>query len=124
MPPITVIPTCADLHRFTIQGPPQREPFVLGYIGSVGTWYLLDEMLECFRQAQAEEPRARLLVVNRGEQDLIRSKAGSLGIGPEALEIVAADHQGMPRQIAPDERRNGPNQAGIFQDRQRPHQAC
>src|SRR3954454_2540362 len=40
--PITVIPTCRDLDRFTIGRPPQHEPFVLGYVGSVGTWYLLD----------------------------------------------------------------------------------
>jgi glycosyltransferase involved in cell wall biosynthesis len=99
-PPITVIPTCADLDRFTIQGPPQRDPFVLGYVGSVGTWYLLDEMLECFRLLQAKEPDARLLIVNRGEQELIRSRAAAIGVVPDAMEIIAADHRDMPRHIA------------------------
>lgn len=99
-PPISVIPTCADLHRFTIQGPPQREPFVLGYVGSVGTWYLLDEMLECFRLLQGEQPDARLLIVNRGEQERIRQRAEALGIQPSAFEITEAEHRDMPRQIA------------------------
>jgi glycosyltransferase involved in cell wall biosynthesis len=100
MPPITVIPTCADLDRFTLQGPPPREPFVLGYVGSVGTWYLLDEMLQCFRQLQVQEPGARLLIVNRGEQAMIRERAAAAGIVPAAIEITAADHADMPRQIA------------------------
>jgi len=43
MPPFTVIPTCADLGRFKPADTPLREdPFVLGYVGTVGTWYLFD----------------------------------------------------------------------------------
>lgn len=99
-PPISVIPTCADLDLFAIQGPPQTEPFVLGYVGSVGTWYLLDEMLACFRLLQAEVPDARLLVVNRGEQVRIRQRAKALGVPISAMEITEAQHRDMPRQIA------------------------
>src|SRR4249919_29424 len=93
--PISVIPTCADLDRFTIQGPPQREPFTLGYVGSVGTWYLLDEMLQCFRLVQKMRPDARLLIVNRAEQAMIRERANALGIGPSAMEIVASEHRNV-----------------------------
>jgi glycosyltransferase involved in cell wall biosynthesis len=99
-PPISVIPTCADLDRFMVQGPPRHEPFVLGYAGGVGTWYLLDEMLECFRLLRRELPDARLLVVNRNEHELVRSRANASGIEREAIEIIAADHQDMPVQIA------------------------
>jgi glycosyltransferase involved in cell wall biosynthesis len=99
-PPISVIPTCADLDRFTIQGPPQSKPFVLGYVGSVGTWYLLDEMLRCFREAQAIEPDALLLIVNRSEQQLIRERAEGFGINSSSLEIAAAEHRDVPALIA------------------------
>jgi glycosyltransferase involved in cell wall biosynthesis len=99
-PPISVIPTCADLDRFTIQGPPAGDPFVLGYIGSVGTWYLLDEMLRCFRYLAEERPDARLLFVNRHEEQLIRSRAEALGIDQQVLEVTSADHRDMPRQLA------------------------
>ena len=98
-PPISVIPTCADLNRFTVQGPPATSPFVLGYIGSVGTWYLLDEMLQCFRQVQHLEPNSQLLIVNRGEQELIRNRAVALGIDLSRVEIAAAEHHDMPRMI-------------------------
>jgi glycosyltransferase involved in cell wall biosynthesis len=98
-PPISVIPTCADLERFTIQGPSRDGPFVLGYVGSVGTWYLLDEMLKCFREVQAVLPDARLLIVNRSEQALIQERSRALGIDLATIEIVAEEHRDMPAQI-------------------------
>jgi glycosyltransferase involved in cell wall biosynthesis len=100
VPPIAVIPTCADLDRFTIQGSPPGRAFTLGYVGSLGTWYLLDEMLQFFRRLREQEPTARLLVVNRGEQERVRAGAASAGIDPEAIEIIAAEHADMPGHIA------------------------
>ena len=100
MPPITVIPTCADLDRFRIQRPLQTDPFVLGYVGSVGTWYLLDEMLRCFVLLREQVPQARLLIVNRGEHPLIAARAAAHGIAPEELELVAASHDEVPALIA------------------------
>jgi glycosyltransferase involved in cell wall biosynthesis len=100
MPPITVIPTCADLDRFRIQRPLQTDPFVLGYVGSVGTWYLLDEMLRCFVLLREQVPQARLLIVNRGEHPLIAARAAGHGIAASELELVAASHDEVPALIA------------------------
>jgi glycosyltransferase involved in cell wall biosynthesis len=100
MPPITVIPTCADLDRFRIQRPLQTDPFVLGYVGSVGTWYLLHEMLRCFVLLREQVPGARLLIVNRGDHPLIAARAAAHGIAPEELELVAASHDEVPALIA------------------------
>jgi glycosyltransferase involved in cell wall biosynthesis len=100
MPPISVIPTCANLDRFRIFGPPQRDPFVLGYVGAVGTWYLLDEMLRCFLIVREGEPSARLLMVNRNEQQMIRERAAAHGIGMDEIELVSANHADVPREIA------------------------
>jgi glycosyltransferase involved in cell wall biosynthesis len=99
MPPISVIPTCADLDRFNVQGAPPSGPFTLGYLGSVGTWYLLDEMLRFFLLLRRELADARLLVVNRNEQQLIGERAAQLGIEPGSLEIVAAEHRDVPALI-------------------------
>jgi glycosyltransferase involved in cell wall biosynthesis len=99
-PPISVIPTCADLDRFAIQRPPQREPFVLGYVGSVGTWYLLDEMLRFFTVLRAQVPGARLLFVNRDGHEQIRARAAAHGITPSELELCAATHGEMPGMIS------------------------
>lgn len=99
VPPIAVIPTCADLDRFNIQRPPSVGAFTLGYVGSLGTWYLIAEMLQFFRRLRELEPAARLLVVNRNEHDLILDCARELGIALSAVEIVSADHRQMPSLI-------------------------
>lgn len=97
--PVTVIPTCADLDRFALREGGRPQGFTLGYVGSIGTWYLFDEVLECFRLVREKRPGARLLVVNRGEQELVRESAARLGIPEDALEITAADHAQVPTMI-------------------------
>lgn len=97
--PITVIPTCADLDRFTIGEEARPQPFTLGYLGSIGTWYLFDEVLACFAVLREKRPDARLLVINRNEQDLVRERAAAFAIPAEAIEITAADHARVPEQV-------------------------
>ena len=58
IPPITVIPTCADLARFCPQGVDQKRPFTFGYVGSVGTWYLFKETLELFKALARRRPHS------------------------------------------------------------------
>ena len=91
-PLITVIPTCADLDRFTIQRPPQRDPFVLGYVGSVGAWYLLDGMLRTFILLRQERPDARLLMVNRSDPNAIEERLAAFGIAAEFAEVASSTH--------------------------------
>lgn len=98
-PPIAVIPTCADLQRFSVRGALPQEPLVLGYAGSVGTWYLLDEALRCFHFFAEEAPNSRLLVVNRNEQELIWQRVKALEIDPTVVTVVGAEHQEMPALI-------------------------
>lgn len=98
--PVSVIPTCADLDRFRIQGPLQCDPFVLGYIGSVGTWYLLDEMLQSFVILRGIQPNSRLLIANQAEHDWINERVGAHGIAEGEFELVAAPPAEMPAVIA------------------------
>ncbi len=98
--PITVIPTCADLDRFSnVAGAVKVKPFTIGYVGSIGTWYLFDEVLACFRLIRERRPDARMLVVNRGEQALVRSSMAAAGIPESAVEITAAEHAEVPAMI-------------------------
>ena len=99
-PPISVIPTCADLDRFAIQGPPQRQPFVLGYVGTVGTWYLLDDMLRFFAHLVAVRADSRLSIVNRNEQPQIAERIRHHAIDPAAVEMRGAEHRDVPGLVA------------------------
>ncbi len=100
VPPITVIPTCADLERFRPRPADPDRPFTFGYVGSVGTWYLFDETLALFNVLRRRRPDARLLVVNRHEHEAIRAAAGRAGILEDRLELLAAEHAQVPEQIA------------------------
>ena len=101
MQPITVIPTCADLTRFK---PMPREvvgrDFVLGYVGTVGTWYLFDEVAACFAQLLLMKPEAKFLILNRGEHAYIRSRLAAAGVPDAAVEIITATHAEVPSEMA------------------------
>ncbi len=75
-PSIHVIPCCVDLDRFdparttTLQQEALRkelgvkpDEFVLLYLGSLGTWYLVNEMLDFFTQVKKLRQNARFLFV-------------------------------------------------------------
>lgn len=101
MPPSTVIPTCADLKRFK----PTRqklahEPFVLGYVGSAGTWYLFEEVAACFKELKLMRPDARLLVINRLDHSYIQQQLKNAGIPDDAVDVTASSHADVPQQMA------------------------
>lgn len=107
MPPVTVIPTCADLTRFApIQGA-RTGGFVLGYVGSAGTWYEFDAVVACFAQLRQQRPDSRFLIINHNAHDYIRERLTIGGIPGDAVELRAATHAEIPLQMA---RMN----AGIF----------
>lgn len=99
VPPITVIPTCADLDRFTPRVGAAPARFTLGFVGSAGTWNQFSEVLSFFKAVRARRPDARLLVVNRGEHDLIRKAVTDCSLDNNTVEITAADHFQVPDLI-------------------------
>lgn len=101
LPPFTVIPTCADLTRFTPMSSKREDTgFVLGYVGSAGTWYLFDEVVACFSQLLKLQPDARFLIVNRGEHTYILDRLTAAGVPSIAFELTTSTHAEVPRQIA------------------------
>jgi glycosyltransferase involved in cell wall biosynthesis len=73
---------------------------VLGYVGSVGTWYLFDEVVTAFRQLRELRPDARLLVINRNDHAYVRDRLQAGGVPLEAVEIRGATHAEVPAQMA------------------------
>ena len=70
-PKVTVIPTCADLSRYR---PPAIAPSVddgpvVVYSGSIGTWYMLDEMFAFVEVARERFPRAAFLLLTRNRTE-------------------------------------------------------
>lgn len=98
MPRFEHITTCADLELFrpglpgSAPGPADR-PFTLGYVGSVGVWYMFDETLRCFQVLQQQLPNARMHIINLGGHDYIRERIAALKIDPETILVEEADHK-------------------------------
>lgn len=100
MPRFECITTCADLELFRpslADSEPRSadRPFTLGYVGSVGVWYLFDETLRCFELLREKLPSARLHVINRGGHDYIRQRIAALELDSTAFKIEEADHAGV-----------------------------
>lgn len=101
MPPVTVIPTCADLARFKpLPHEEKRHSFVLGYVGTVGTWYLFEEVAACFAKLLNYLPDARFLIVNRGEHEYIIECLANAGIPETVVELISSTHADVPRLMA------------------------
>jgi glycosyltransferase involved in cell wall biosynthesis len=100
LPPITVIPTCADLDRFKPGQEAGDGIFRLGYVGSVGLGQLFEHVLQFFSSVKNRKPDAQLLVLNRGEHDVIKAAVAKVGLDPACVEVRAADHGDIQHHIA------------------------
>jgi glycosyltransferase involved in cell wall biosynthesis len=101
--PVTVIPCCVDVRRFdAVEVPAEARDGeggrTLVYAGSVGTWYLLEEMLEFFAVARARDPRLRFLILNRGEHEAIRHAVASRAL--DGVTVAAAAPAEIPAHLA------------------------
>ena len=108
---ISVIPCCVDFGHFPLASPSARamgrarlglgaEDSVVVYLGSLGSWYMLDEMLDFFGVYATMNPKARLLFITQDETDLIERAAAARGIGLDRLFIHAASREDVPRFLA------------------------
>lgn len=107
--PITVIPCCVDVNLFDPKaissekasefrkklGIETDEP-VLTYLGSIGTWYLLEEMLHFFRGYLKVFPKGKFLFITQDEPSSIMKKAKKSGITDGRVLVVAAGRSEVP----------------------------
>lgn len=84
--PIKVIPCCTDLEHFK-KVDRSNDNVNLGYIGSLGTWYLLDEMLSFFKVYQQAFPTAKFHFLTKDDPNLIIEKANQQQINIDLLII-------------------------------------
>lgn len=106
--PVVVIPTCADLDRFTPRG---REPLpeadlrrelalegaiVVGYVGTLSNWYLRAETLSYLGWICRRNVRVKVLMVTREDHDRLRADASRAGIPAGRLVLTRAGFDDMP----------------------------
>jgi glycosyltransferase involved in cell wall biosynthesis len=108
---IDVIPCCADLDLFAAASvsPLVKEQlrrkagisadsFVLSYLGSVGTWYMLPEMLRLFKILLEKRSNAVFLMITPDSPELILREAKRIipEVAPAKLIILKAGRKDVP----------------------------
>ena len=110
-PPITVIPCCVDFDTFRGVTPEDRlaareefgiapESRVAVYLGSFGSWYMVEEMLAFFRVQLERDPGAIFLVISREPADEILATAAANGVPKDRLVVRSACRADVPKLAA------------------------
>lgn len=89
VPPYSVIPTCTNLDLFS-PADKSGSCFTLGYIGSVGSWYMFDQVAFAVSRLFAIRSDSRFLIINKGGHEFIRDKLTDAGVDMERVDIVEA----------------------------------
>ncbi len=110
---IEVIPCCADLTKFDPDEIQEERrvalleqlkilptQFILGYVGSIGTWYMLDEMLQAFAVLLTKRPDAVFLIVSGDQHDFILEQADKIGVPRSSIRIQSATHKDVSAYIS------------------------
>lgn len=99
--PIEVIPCCVDLEIFhRTKTDLSDKNFILSYIGSIGTWYMLEEMLDFFKILKKQIPQSRFLFVTMEPEELIYVKSRERNIDDSSIIVKSAERHDVPGYIA------------------------
>lgn len=106
---ITVIPCCADMahfdyHRITEEAKDKARASlriapgkkVLSYLGSLGGWYLTDEMLDFFAVMHRQDPGTLMLFITHDKKEGILARAEARGIPRDAVIVQPAGRDEVP----------------------------
>ena len=88
----SVIPTCTDVDHFNLSSQPKTD-FIVGYVGNATGWYNFDAACTSFITLKKIKPSARLLIVNEGQHDFIKSKLTEHQILD--YELTSSQHKSM-----------------------------
>lgn len=72
----------------------------LGYLGSLGTWYMGREMMELYAVLQRRRPGLRFLILSQEDPETWLRYAQDLGIPLSNLIHIATDRQDLPTLIS------------------------
>ena len=73
---------------------------VISYLGSVGGWYLTDEMMQCFKVISNEIPNVKFLFISPHQHSFIRAKAIEYRLNENQLAIVNVMRNKVPAYLS------------------------
>lgn len=101
---IFVIPCCVNLKQFirdenlekiqllkSMLKIPLSDKILL-YLGSIGTWYMLDEMLIFYKSQLKKNPSLRFLFITNEKESFIQRKAALLDVSTTRIQVVSVPY--------------------------------
>lgn len=100
---VTVIPCCVDLNKFRFnpdKNLSEKESFVYIYVGSVGNWYLTEEMIDFLRVAKHKNPKSSFIILCNNDIPLVRRIIECKGLDIADFTIGNVFHEEVPKYLA------------------------
>jgi len=108
--PISVIPCCADQEHFKLTNALKKKTartnlgiddtaLVLSYLGSLGAWYMIDEMLQFFKVLQMQYENAKFLFVTNSHHDIVLQKLTALNLSAKDIIILTVPFTKVPEYM-------------------------
>lgn len=98
--PVAVIPCCVDLKRFeTAQGRESRiTDFRLLYAGSLGTWYLLEQMLDFYQILKKKIPAASFQILTQTRDQALRDRLRPYS--EDGISVQEVSYEEIPERMS------------------------
>jgi glycosyltransferase involved in cell wall biosynthesis len=108
-----VVPCCVDFDHFDpskieqieieelrkLIGIPEKD-YVLTYVGSLGTRYMLLEMLSFFKVLKGKKPQASFLFVSKSDTSEIEIICNQIGLDFNSIHITSCEYSQIPTYIS------------------------
>jgi len=108
--PVEVIPCCVDLQRFTAANETARNEMrrelnlenrqVLAYIGSLGSWYLADEMADLMQAARERNDSAFALILTQSAPEIMTERLKKRGFSEKDFIVKKIPHLEIPKYLS------------------------
>ena len=111
--PLKVIPCSADLNLFdpskisTAQKEQLKKElsiaendFIISYLGSIGGWYMIAEMLRFCKHLSEKKPEAKFLFISPHHHDVIAAEAAKYGLPADKLIVKHGKRNEVPALLS------------------------
>ncbi len=74
----------------------KEDDFIISYLGSIGSWYLMEEMMQFFKMISDKNPKAKFLFISPNGKQAIEKEAQKFGVEKEKIMVKEAQRNEVP----------------------------
>lgn len=108
--PISVIPCCANMEHFSLTDETKKQTardlvkipqdaFVVSYLGSIGAWYMFEEMLDFYSALKAKNKESWFLIVSNAKYDFVWDKIKNHMSDYSKIVVLNSSYSDVPKYM-------------------------